>query len=60
MKNKVLKLCKRLNKVTASEIAPILMITEIEASTIMNINVSVLSCKYLIPSVRLYYFYISC
>lgn len=28
MKNKVLKLCKRLNKVTASEIAPILMLDE--------------------------------
>lgn len=30
MKNKVLKLCKRLNKVTASEIAPILMLDEKE------------------------------
>ena len=36
MKNKVLKLCKRLNKVTASEIAPILMITEAEAREILN------------------------
>lgn len=36
MKNKVLKLCKRLNKVTVSEIAPILMITEAEAREILN------------------------
>lgn len=36
MKNKVLKLCKRLNEVTASEIAPILMITEAEAREILN------------------------
>ena len=36
MKNKVLKLCKRLNKVTASEIAPILMITEAKAREILN------------------------
>lgn len=36
MKNKVLKLCKRLNKVTASEIAPILMLDEKEVSDILN------------------------
>ena len=36
MKNKVLKLCKRLNKVTASEIAPILMLDEKEVSNILN------------------------
>ena len=36
MKNKVLKLCKRLNKVTVSEIAPILMIPEAEAREILN------------------------
>lgn len=36
MKNKVLKLCKRSNKVTAAEIAPILMITEAEAREILN------------------------
>lgn len=36
MKNKVLKLCKRLNKVTASEIAPILMITEAETREILD------------------------
>lgn len=36
MKNKVLKLCKRLNKVIAAEIAPILMITEAEAREILN------------------------
>lgn len=36
MKNKVLKLCKRLNKVTAAEIAPILMIAEAEARVILN------------------------
>ena len=36
MKNKVLKLCKRLNKVTSSEIAPILMLDEKEVSNILN------------------------
>lgn len=36
MKNKVLKLCKRLSKVTASEIAPILMLDEKEVSNILN------------------------
>lgn len=40
MKNKVLKLCKRLNKVTASEIAPILMLDEKEVSNILNELVS--------------------
>ena len=40
MKNKVLKLCKRLNKVTASEIAPILMLDEKEVSDILNELVS--------------------
>lgn len=40
MKNKVLKLCKRMNKVTASEIAPILMIDEKEVSNILNELVS--------------------
>lgn len=36
MKNKILKLCKRLNKVTIPEIAPILMLTETEISMILN------------------------
>ena len=40
MKNKVLKLCKRMNKVTASEIAPILMLDEKEVSNILNELVS--------------------
>lgn len=40
MKNKVLKLCKRLNKVTASEITPILMLDEKEVSNILNELVS--------------------
>ena len=40
MKNKVLKLCKRLSKVTASEIAPILMLDEKEVSNILNELVS--------------------
>ena len=40
MKNKVLKLCKRLNKVTAAEIAPILMLDEKEVSNILNELVS--------------------
>ena len=40
MKNKVLKLCKRLNKVTASEIAPILMLDEKKVSNILNELVS--------------------
>ena len=40
MKNKVLKLCKRLNKVTASEIAPILMLDEKEVLNILNELVS--------------------
>ena len=40
MKNKVLKLCKRLNKVTASEIAPILMLDEKGVSNILNELVS--------------------
>ena len=39
MKNKVLKLCKRLNKVTASEIAPILMLDEKEVLNILNLNI---------------------
>jgi len=40
MKNKVLNLCKRLNKVTVSEIAPILMLDEKEVSNILNELVS--------------------
>ena len=36
MKNKVLKLCKRLNKITIEEILPILMATEGEVIPIIK------------------------
>ena len=36
MKNKVLKLCKRLNKVTIDELLPILMATEGEIKPIIE------------------------